>query len=63
MWQNWVNAILGLWIMLSSFLGMSLSAMMTNLLIVGAVIAILGFWGAYSASRTYDSSESRHMHA
>ena len=58
MWQNWVNAILGLWSMLSSFIGMSVNSMTTNLLIVGAVIAILGFWGAYSASQ-YDSDNKR----
>jgi len=62
MWQNWINAILGLWIMLSSFIGMSVGAMTTNLLIVGAVIAVLGFWGAYSSSRAEDMG-NKHMHA
>jgi uncharacterized membrane protein YidH (DUF202 family) len=61
MWQNWVNAILGLWILLSSFLGMSVNGMMTNLVIVGIVIAALGFWGAYDTSHQMESQ--RHMHA
>lgn len=61
MWQNWINAILGLWIILSSFLGMSVSAMTTNLVIVGIVIAALGFWGAYDTREGQDSQ--RHMHA
>lgn len=52
MWQHWVNAILGLWIILSSFVGMDVSTMTTNLVIVGIVIAILGFWGAYDTSRS-----------
>jgi hypothetical protein len=59
MWQQWINAILGLWIILSAFLGMSASAMTTNLVIVGIVIAILGFWGAYESSR----ESQKHMHA
>ena len=59
MWQHWVNAILGLWIILSSFLGMDVSTMMANLVIVGIAIAILGFWGAYDTS----TSGSRQMHA
>jgi hypothetical protein len=60
MWQNWINAILGLWIILSTFLGMSASAMMTNLIIVGIAIAILGFWGAYE---TRASDSHKHIHA
>lgn len=59
MWQNWINAILGLWIILSSFLGMSADAMITNLVIVGIVVAILGFWGAYDASQ----DSQTHIHA
>jgi len=59
MWQHWINAILGLWIILSSFLGMSVNAMTTNLVIMGIVVAILGFWGAYDASQ----EGQRHMHA
>jgi hypothetical protein len=61
MWQNWINAILGLWIILSSFLGMSVNAMMANLVIVGVVVAVLGFWGAYETRMEADSQ--RHMHA
>ena len=60
MWQNWINTILGLWIMLSTFLGMSVSEMTTNLLVVGAVIAVLSFWGEYSAGQF---GMNRHMHA
>lgn len=60
MWQNWINAILGLWIILSSFLGMSAGAMMTNLVIVGAAVAALGFWAAYE---TGHQGSQTHMHA
>jgi len=46
MWQNWLNGILGLWILISPFFGLSESAMTTNLVIVGIVVAVLGFWSA-----------------
>lgn len=61
MWQHWINAILGLWIMLSSLMGMSVGAMTTNLMVVGAVVAVLGFWGAYGSSQQQDIRQ--HMHA
>ena len=61
MWQNFVNAILGLWLILSSFLGMSANALTTNLVIVGIVVAVLGFWGAYDTRSEQDAQ--RHMHA
>lgn len=63
MWQNWIVAILGLWVMLSSFMGMSASSMSVNLLVIGAVIAVLGFWSAYIASRQYDEMRNRQIHA
>ena len=46
MWQHWVNGILGLWILISPFVGLEGSSMTTNLVIVGIVVAILGFWSA-----------------
>lgn len=63
MWQNWINAILGLWVILSPFMGMSATSMTTNLVVVGAIVSVLGFWGAYSASRQYDEEYREHMHA
>jgi hypothetical protein len=61
MWQHWINAVLGLWVILSAFLGFSAEAMTTNLVIVGIVVAILGFWGAYDASK--GETSNRRMHA
>lgn len=46
MWQQWINGILGLWVLISPFVGLTPEAMTTNLVIVGIVIALLGFWGA-----------------
>ena len=46
MWQSWVSGILGLWVVLMPFLGLS-QGLHRNLMIVsGVVIAILGFWSA-----------------
>jgi hypothetical protein len=62
MWQHWINAILGLWIMLSNFMGMSSDAMTTNLMVVGAVIAVLGFWGAYTANQESTNKHGGRLH-
>ncbi len=43
MWQDWVNGILGLWVILLPFIGMTDQ---TTLIITGIVIAVLGFWAA-----------------
>ena len=46
MWQQWGNGILGLWIILLPFLGITGDAYLWTLALSGSVIAILGFWGA-----------------
>lgn len=44
MWQGWVNFILGLWLILSGIIGgLGVSV---NYIIVGIVVAVLGFWTA-----------------
>lgn len=43
MWQQWVNGILGLWVLLLPFIGLTDT---TTLVVTGIVIAVLGFWGA-----------------
>ena len=60
MWQDWINGILGLWLILSAFVGMSVGATMANLVIVGIVVAALGFW---AAGQRYQQSNSEHQHA
>jgi hypothetical protein len=56
-WTQWLNGILGLWVLISPFVGFSPDGMTTNLVIVGLVVAILGFVGA--ASRETHRYESR----
>jgi hypothetical protein len=46
MWQQWLNFLAGLWLVLSSFLDMSVSAMQTNFLVTGIIVAVLAIWGA-----------------
>ena len=46
MWQSWINGILGLWVIITPFVG---AANTTVLVITGIVIAILGFWAAASS--------------
>ena len=46
MWQQWVNAILGLIVVAVPFLGLTAATFTWTLVIVGAAVAVLGFWGA-----------------
>jgi uncharacterized membrane protein YjjP (DUF1212 family) len=47
MWQAWINAIIGLWFTVAAFiLAGSRAANITNNLIAGIVLVILGVWAA-----------------
>lgn len=46
MWQSWVIAIVGLWVIIVPYLNMSESSLKMILVITGIVIIILGLWGA-----------------
>ncbi len=59
MWQEWIDGILGLWVLISPFLGFTTDQMTTNLVIVGIVMAVSGFWGAAQ----YRQEEQMHQHA
>lgn len=48
MWKDWIHAVLGLWIVLVAFLGLSGSALMLTLVVTGLAVAVLGLWGAGS---------------
>ena len=50
MWQNWTNAILGIAIIIIAFLGLSGATLLWSLLILGAIIMIVGFWGGASTT-------------
>ena len=59
MWQQWVNAILGLITIAVAFMGLAGATMMWTLVVIGAVVAILGFWGAAVSSSSSSSSTKR----
>lgn len=46
MWQQWINGLLGIWIIVTAFVTWTYSGLRANLIITGIIIAILGFWGA-----------------
>jgi len=49
MWQAWMNAILGLWFIVAAFIiAGSKTANITNGLVIGVVLLILGIWAAVS---------------
>lgn len=50
MWQHWINAILGLWVIALAFVGLTGATFMWTLVVTGLVVAILGFWGALDNS-------------
>ncbi len=51
MWQQWVNGIVGLWIILVPFLGFTGNTFTWTLVITGLVVAVLGFWGGAEHSQ------------
>lgn len=61
MWQHWVNGLLGLWVLISPFVGFTIDQMTTNLVIVGIVAIIVSIWGAVQAN-SYRVNEQRHVH-
>jgi len=46
MWQEWVNVVLGLWIIAIPFTGMANDTLMWSLVVTGVAVAALGLWGA-----------------
>ena len=50
MWQNFINAILGLWTIVAAYAYMPSGTGQTLLIITGIVVAILGFWGGSMAT-------------
>ena len=58
MWQNYLNGILGLWVILASYLYVPSGGGRVVTLITGLVIAIVGFWGGASDS---DMEQNQHQ--
>ena len=54
MWQQWVNAILGLWTIIAAWAYLPSGTGKSLLIVTGIIVAILGFWGAADTSSTND---------
>ncbi len=48
MWQNWVNLILAIWIVVSPFFLTAPQSMMWSNVIAGIIVGILAVWAANS---------------
>lgn len=59
MWQHWINALLGLWVVVIAFLGLGGTTLMWTLVITGVVIAVLALWGSMGASSSSEQGERR----
>ncbi len=44
-WQSIVNGLAGIWLIISAFIPFGHTGNLWNYLIVGVIVAILGFWG------------------
>lgn len=51
MWQQWLNFVVGLWVIASSYMGFTTDAMITNFTVSGIVVAGLALWGALEHRR------------
>lgn len=56
MWQQWMNAVLGLWIIAVPFIGFAAETLTWTLLVTGAVVAALAVWGA-GQHQTYGTGD------
>jgi hypothetical protein len=59
MWQQWVNAVLGLWVIAVPFLALSAGTLMWALAITGIIVAVLGVWGAMEGQSSRTAQFSR----
>lgn len=46
MWKQWVNGVLGIWIVLLPYLGFTADVHTWLMVVTGIVIAVLAFWSA-----------------
>ena len=58
MWQQWVAAIMGLVVLAVPFLNLSGEALTWTLVVAGAGIAALNFWGASQDASYYAERKS-----
>jgi hypothetical protein len=59
MWQQWLNVVVGLWIILSGYLSFSPESTVVNLTISGLVVAGLALWGALEHNAMTSGEQTR----
>ena len=52
MWQQWVNAIIGVGLIAVPFIALSATVLMWTLVAAGAVVAVMAVWGAMKEDST-----------
>jgi len=60
MWQHYGNAVLGIAVMVATFIGLSGATMSWTFGILGLAILVLGLWGAGVTSPTSQTYEHSH---
>ena len=60
MWQQWINAVLGLIVIATPFLGLAAATMTWVLVVAGVMIAALALWGAQETSIEREQGQMRH---
>ncbi len=60
MWQDYVNAVLGLAVLVVAFMGLSGATLSWTLGILGLAILVIGLWGAGANSSSMTTYEQRH---
>lgn len=62
MWKDWINGILGIWIVFLAFLGLPFNTRVILMIITGLLIAFLSFWkGASCAADKRVSKEKEKL--
>jgi len=52
-WMSWVNAVLGVWLIVAPFILGYTGTPRTNDIIIGIIIALLGAWSAMATRSAY----------
>lgn len=61
-WASWLNGIAGLWLIIAPFIvGFSVAAGYWNEIIVGIIVAVVGFWNA-SMGMPVHTATTTHRH-
>lgn len=56
MWQQWITAILGIAMVIASYMYGPSGSGRVLLIVIGIAVAILGFWGAAENSRNHGNT-------